>query len=277
MTIAIFYSDSHPEAYEYARKAENMLKSLQSDPLPCLGEHNPKKIYEYIKICDIVLVVGGDGTIMKYARLACKFNKPILGINSGRLGFLAGLEKSEIRELKNLVSGNYKIAKRMLISANIEGDQNSISALNDIVISRGACSSVMDFEIYKYGKIVCTFRADGVIAATPTGSTAYSLSAGGPIVEPDMECMILTPICPHSLSARSLIFNPYEKIRICFSPRDNSDAFIMYDGKLLDKFFKRGVLNVMHAKKYVNMITMPEQDFYKNVDRKLRGKDLYSY
>lgn len=275
MKISVFYSNNKSGAYNHVQKSKSVLEALGAEVLCCLENHEDENIHDWIKNCDIVLVIGGDGTIMRYSKLACKFERPILGINSGRLGFLAGLENNEIEKLKNLITGNYKIIKRMLISTKLKGQQNDITALNDIVISRGSYSPIMDFMIFRYGRVICKFRSDGVIVSTPTGSTAYSLSAGGPIVEPDVNCIILTPICPHSLSARSLVFDPNEEIEIQFVPRADSESFITYDGQLLGKFETSGVLKIKRAEKYVNMITMPDQDFYRNVDRKLMGKDLY--
>lgn len=274
MKTAVFYNKNKEDSELYAEKVENLLKTFDTEVFLCNDKCDLKTAEDIIKMCDMVLVIGGDGSIMRYSKLACEFNKPILGMNSGRLGFLAGLEKNEIRKLKNFVCGDYKIVKRMLVKANIEGVEKEVVALNDIVISRGSYSQIIDFRIIRYGRTICSFRSDGVIVSTPTGSTAYSLSAGGPIVEADMKCLILTPVCPHSLSARPLVLNPLEEIEIDFTFRDGSEAFVISDGELIKKMENQGRVKVKCYDKYVNMMTINNSDFYRNIDKKLIGKDL---
>ncbi len=275
MKIVIFYNKDNFNAQIYIKKIKSVLKSYDTEIFDYLKFTYKEQQKKILNECDVVLIIGGDGTIMHYSKFVCDYGKPVLGINSGRLGFLAGLEKSEPEQLKNLIDGEYKITERMLINAEINGKANVYSALNDIVISRDSNSQITDFKISRYGRLVCAFRADGVIAATPTGSTAYSLSAGGPIVEADMKCIIITPICPHSLSVRPMIFDAKGEIEIEFIQRPKSEIFIGYDGNAVLSFKNSGKVKIKSAEKYVKMITLPEQDFYKNVDKKLMGKDLF--
>lgn len=274
MKISVFYSNRKPDAYAYAQKIKSILGPLNAEVLVCPRRCTDNKIHELVNVCDIMLAIGGDGTIIRYSKLACKLDKPILGINSGRLGFLAGMEKNETEKLKNLVSGDYKIIKRMLISARVGEKQVEILALNDIVVSRGSYSAIMDFKICRFGRVLFTYRSDGVIMSTPTGSTAYSLSAGGPIVEPSVNCVILTPICPHSLSSRPLVLNADEEIEVQFVPRYKSETFITCDGRFISKSKTSGCLKVRRSEMCVSTIVFPKEDFYENVDRKLIGKDL---
>ncbi len=275
MKIIIFYNKENTAALICLKQVKEALGALNVEVSDYWELANEAQREEKLAESDIALIIGGDGTIMHYSKFVCEHKKPILGINSGRLGFLAGLEKSEIKNLRYLIAGKYKITERMLINAEISGNKNEYCALNDIVISRNSHSQIMDFKIFRCGKLVCTFRADGVIAATPTGSTAYSLSAGGPIVEADMDCIILTPICAHSLSVRPMVFNADGEIEIEFMSRKDLEAFISYDGNVLFNFEGSGQIKIKHAQKYVKMITLPEQDFYKNVDKKLIGKELF--
>ena len=177
---------------------------------------------------DILVVIGGDGTIIHSAKRAAEYSKPVLGLNAGRVGYLAGLEGNELDKLKNLITGDYKIKNRMLLSVKV-GDKEYFS-LNDAVISKGPLSRMIDITVTLDGEHI-SYRADGLIAATPTGSTAYSLSAGGPIVDPDLDTIILTPICPQSLYARPILIAPNEEIQISVTPPEDTGAYITIDGE----------------------------------------------
>lgn len=163
---------------------------------------------EMIRTCDIVIAVGGDGTIIH----AAKFGKPTLGINAGRIAFMAGLEPSELNMLSNLKTGKYELDRRMMLKAEIISPDSEVLSVhycvNDAVIARGFQIKMDDFVVEHNGKFLNKYTADGIIFSTPTGSTAYNLSAGGPVVEPQIESILLTPICTHSLFSRALIFKP---------------------------------------------------------------------
>lgn len=177
---------------------------------------------------EIFVVIGGDGTIIHTAKKAAEFNKPVLGINAGRVGYLSGLEGNELGKLKNLITGDFEVKNRMLLSVKV--DDKEYFCLNDAVISKGPISRMIDITIKLHGEDI-SYRADGIISATPTGSTAYSLSAGGPIVDPDHDSIILTPICPQSISARPIIIDPNEQVEIFVNPPEDTGAFITIDGE----------------------------------------------
>lgn len=184
--------------------------------------------------CDFLIAIGGDGTIIHAAHYISEFDKPVLGINAGTLGFMAGLEKEELSLLKNLISGEYVVEDRMMISAKLyEGDELMYerNCLNDVVVSRGGNMRLCDFQIQTGKSSTLTYRADGIIVATPTGSTAYSLSAGGPVVDTSIESIILTPICPHSLFARSLIFNGESELTLKVKGADGEKNVFSCDGE----------------------------------------------
>ena len=166
---------------------------------------------EMLALCDLVIAVGGDGSIIYAAHKAIRADKPVLGINAGRLAFLAGLEGHELPLLRNLLSGEYETQRRMLLRAQILQDGQVLHealCINDAVLSRTGAAKLTGVRVWTNGREMCEYLGDGVIVATPTGSTAYSLSAGGPIVDPVLESLLLTPICPHELSARTLLFAP---------------------------------------------------------------------
>ena len=156
------------------------------------------------KHVDFIVALGGDGTLISVARRAYKFDKPILGINAGNLGFLTDINPDNVEEfLDNFLNGNYRIDERMVIE--IEYKDRYLYAFNDVVISKDVISSMINVRVDTNESFLNTYRGDGVIVSTPTGSTAYNLSAGGPVVYPLTESFILTPICPHSLTQRPLI------------------------------------------------------------------------
>ncbi len=179
-------------------------------------------------ICDIdmAIIVGGDGTILKAARFYAPHNIPIFGINVGRLGFLSQLKVDEIESgLEKLINNNYKIDERLMLAFEHS------NALNDIVIKNSNSSKTVEFMVYLNDKPVCNYLADGMIISTPTGSTAYTLSAGGPVVEPSLEAIILVPICAHTLNARPLVIPADETIEI--RPQDYNENFTTFiDGQI---------------------------------------------
>ncbi|KOA20933.1 NAD kinase [Clostridium homopropionicum DSM 5847] len=188
---------------------------------------------ETTKNLDMVIVLGGDGTILRTARIISKFNVPILGINMGNLGFLASVEILELEEaFEKLSKGEYKVEDRMMLQCEVfsEDSQKTYNCLNDIVISKGALSRILKYDVYIDGEFYTSFKSDGIIISTPTGSTAYALSAGGPIIYPTLEIMSLTPICPHSLHSRSIILESNSEICIKVDSK-NERFFLTLDGQ----------------------------------------------
>ena len=167
--------------------------------------------------CDAVVAVGGDGSIIYAAHKAMRHSKPVLGINAGRLAFLAGLERHELGLLKSLKEGNYKVDRRMTLRADVIRNGEVVyhrHCINDAVIVREGKTQLIELKVNCDENHVNDYAGDGLIFATPTGSTAYSLSAGGPVVDPKIECLLMTPICTHSLFARSLVFGADAKFEI---------------------------------------------------------------
>ena len=188
---------------------------------------------ELMRCCDMVVSIGGDGTLIHAAKAAVLYDRPILGVNTGRLGFLTHMEPNELSGLKRLFSGDYLIEDRMMLEVvrlEPSGKESRFTALNDVVLSRGSLSRIIDLSIDCDGRPVSRYRADGLIFSTPTGSTAYSLSAGGPIIEPSMECIVMTPICPHSLYARTVVYTPDRTIGVQASFESMNEAYVTIDG-----------------------------------------------
>lgn len=220
---------------------------------------------------DMVIAVGGDGTIIHCARHAASAEKPILGINVGRLGFVAGLETDELDKLKNLVDGNYTIENRMMLEVRLENDgkQETHYALNDAVLARGSLSKILDLRVNFNDKNVCEYRADGLIIATPTGSTAYSLSAGGPVIDPSISCILLSPICPHSLLTRSVVFGPDARLSVFASSSYESEIFLTIDGDTSIQITDKQKIEFCRAKRSARIIKLKNNNFYEIVNEKL--------
>ena len=235
-----------------------------------------KKII-YSKV-DMILVLGGDGTLLSAAGDAAYYDVPVLGVNLGKLGFLAEVERSEIEQfLDKLFSGDFFIEDRMMLSACVNkpsGERVFFDALNDIVVTKGVNATLMDFDINICGEYVDDFKSDGIILATPTGSTAYSLSAGGPIVSPGIEAILLTPICPHKLYSRAMIVSSDDVINIKTTADEIFSAAVMADGQKKSDIKEGDVLTVKRSERVTRLIRFPEKGFYSILRHKLMGKEL---
>ncbi|HOO26092.1 MAG TPA: NAD(+)/NADH kinase [Clostridiales bacterium] len=189
---------------------------------------NKKEIFSK---ADIFIAIGGDGTIIRCAKEALQFNKPVLGINAGRLAFMAGLERHEIHLLKNLLTGEYCVEKRMLLKTVLTDGEKLFASdycVNDTVVTRPGRAKLLEIKVERHGKRLIKYYADGLIISTPTGSTAYSLSAGGPIIDPELESIMLTPICAHSLFARPFVLNSDSEI--CIKVPEEEEVIYFCDG-----------------------------------------------
>ena len=188
---------------------------------------------EAVRLADAAVVLGGDGTMLRIARAAAQNELPLLGINVGHVGFMTELEPAELGEMRGLLAGKYSIDSRMMLHVAVERHGRVVyenDALNDIVIAKGTAFRVVRVGISADGEEVTRFNGDGVIAATPTGSTAYGLSAGGPVIEPSAENLAVIPICAHALAAKSFVFAPERTLAITARCEGGSEVFISADG-----------------------------------------------
>lgn len=215
---------------------------------------------------EVIICLGGDGTFLKVARNAQLKNKPILGINLGNLGFLTEVEKSEIdNAIERIITDSYEVENRMMLEASIYSEGNIIVrelALNDVVISRGALSRILHLKTYINNEYVDAFPGDGLIISSPTGSTAYSLSAGGPIVEPDIDLVIVTPICPHILYSRSFITAGDRTVRVEVAESYTHEAMVTIDGQMGYEIKGGDYIEIKKAEKFVKMIRMNRKNFF---------------
>jgi len=179
--------------------------------------------------CDVIITVGGDGTILHHGKAAARLGKPLLGINMGRLGFMTSLELGELAYLEQLKAGSYHVCLRMMLDVKVGNDVHL--ALNDAVFYRDNNSKLPEFTVMCDGHVVSEVRADGLIVSTPTGSTAYALSAGGPIIEPWLDCIELSYLCAHSLFGRPLIFSAEHPVTVRHNDARKRSVFISVDGE----------------------------------------------
>ncbi len=222
--------------------------------------------------CDSVIAVGGDGTTLNVAKRASLIGKPTLGINAGRLGFMSGLERNELDLLSNLISGKYTVEQRMMLKADVIENGKHVSSnicLNDAVISRGDLARLIDINLFCEGRTVTTTRADGMIVSTPTGSTAYSMAAGGPVVSPDNSCFIVTPICPHSLVNRSIVFSSDKELELSVTNDVSNNAFLSIDGSDSIPLTPDTRIIISKSEYFTKLIKLKPDNFYEILNKKI--------
>lgn len=285
MKIAVIPNLSKKNADVYTSKVIKKIFSLNAEVLMLSDKQkffNDRKIKYYSNIgnlifnCDIVITIGGDGTIIHKAKHAARFSKPILGINLGKIGFVAGLEPTEIDKLEQLIKGEYTVERRMMLSVNVKKGETTrkFYALNDVVITKGVYSGLVNLNVTLNNDEITKYVADGIILATPTGSTAYSLSAGGPVIEPSMKCILLTPICQHSMFSRPVIFGENSKINITAKTREKDESVLSIDGGRPIIISDRDLVSVEAAKMTVSLIKLKNQNFYKVLNSKLSERRI---
>ncbi|MCX7842773.1 MAG: NAD(+)/NADH kinase [Clostridia bacterium] len=229
---------------------------------------------------DCIICLGGDGTFLKAARKAYTFQKPILGINLGSLGFLTEIDKNDIpAAVENIRNGKFTIEHRMMLDTAIIRENSIIArdiALNDIVISKGSLSRILHLKAFVNETLIDLIPGDGLIVSSPTGSTAYSLSAGGPIVEPDTDLMIVTPICPHILYSRSFVTTGDRIVSVVIEESGSYDAMVTVDGQNGYKVFGGDCIEVRKSPHFVKMIRLSSHDFFNVLRAKIydRGEKL---
>ncbi|MFT8889336.1 MAG: NAD(+)/NADH kinase [Ethanoligenens sp.] len=239
----------------------------------CLSGLQFLKADEIYNTADLIVVLGGDGTILHAAKLAAVRQLPVLGINVGRLGFMAGLELNELDRLARLVHGDYERDSRMMLEVSVDGTPIS-RALNDVVISKGAISRLIDIRVNCGERLVGNYRADGLIVFTPTGSTAYSLSAGGPVIDPEFESIGLTPICPHSLISRTILFSPDAEIGMAPEQLEEREAHLLVDGKQVMRLKNGMRVQVRRADRKTHLVRLKDISFYEVLNDKMNERSI---
>lgn len=221
---------------------------------------------------ELLIVLGGDGTLLNVAREICnKISVPIFGINIGNLGFLSSIEISDIdKAIEKIKNEEYRIDRRMLLHCHSGENENERidNALNDIVVARGVLSRMVKFQVFVDDKLYSTFKGDGLIVATPTGSTAYSFSAGGPFVYPNLDLITLTPICPHGKNVPTIVLDGSSKIEI-IPENGEEEIYLTIDGQKATKVKDRVPVTIRRAKKHAQVLLFDDYDYFKVLRAKL--------
>lgn len=285
--FALITNFNIPEKAETAKKiaqalleagGEIMVASFNREKLTKTGADDER--YTYLPLDDVyagadaIVVLGGDGTILESARRAANRGTPILGVNLGRLGFMAEIEPNELQLLPRLINDDFHIESRSMLRVELlseKGELRSVCyALNDATISNGSVSRIIDLALSENGAPVTTYRADGLIVATPTGSTAYSMSAGGAIVDPSVPCFCVTPICPHSFAARPLIFSDSSTLEVRNICVREKVLYLTVDGKMNFELYRNQTVRITKSELITRLIRFKDSGFYQKLCRKMR-------
>lgn len=221
---------------------------------------------ELCDVADLVIAIGGDGTMLYASQIVRESEIPILGINRGRLGFLADVTPDEmIASVEQVLRGEYTRDSRMLLEARLiteSGEETSAFALNDVVLKRRETGRMVDFSTRVDGVFVNTHSGDGMIVATPTGSTAYSLSCGGPIISPQLDAVVVVPVCPHTLTDRPIVIPADQSIEVVLLERDETKASITVDGRSMGEIRPVDRMIISKGKQRITLVHPPSYDFY---------------
>jgi NAD+ kinase len=222
---------------------------------------------------DAVVVLGGDGTMLAAARLLAGSDKPVVGVNLGTLGFLTSVRLEQLYPTMDaLLAGKYTLQERVMLKASVKRGGQVVSeqhVLNDIVINKGALARIIDLEAFIDGKFLTAFKADGLIIATPTGSTGYSLSAGGPIVHPSLSCIGITPICPHTLTNRPLILPETVVFEVLINS-ESEDVHLTLDGQVGSPLCSQDTVEARISQYRMFFVQSPHEDYYHMLRTKLK-------
>jgi len=265
--IGIIPNEKKDPSFEHTK---NLIKYLSGKNINAYVSKNYDE--DLNTACNLFIVLGGDGTMLKVASKAAQYHIPVIGINLGRIGFMSEIESDEINLLDNLFNGDYEIKSRMMLNVEIIKENDEIihagTALNDAVVKNGAIAKLIEIDLLCDEIKITKYRADGVIVATPTGSTAYSMSAGGPIIDPNIECLCVTPICPHSLINRPLIFSHGSVLEIK-NKNINSDVYLSIDGQINMKLGENDNVRIKKSGFAAKFVIIKKHGFFDVVREKI--------
>lgn len=276
MRIAVIPNNRSAQVSVLTAQVCERLKNAGAEvvAIGCVGGlPSSAEIAARLRDCSVAIALGGDGTIMHVAKAAATVGCPVLGINGGHLGFLAGIEQDELAVLDDLLGGTYSEENRTLLRVTVqkEDGEHTFLAMNEAVISRGALSRLVELHIAGNGQEILSCSGDGAIVATPTGSTAYSLSAGGPVVDPSVACILLTPVCPHTLDSRTRIL-PSDSVLTVTAVTNDGEAFITLDGEENIALAATDRVIIRQADEVARLIRLKPTTFYDAFSRKLTDR-----
>lgn len=253
--------------------ANGITPMMESDSIARLGLNlEPYTVPQMRQMADFVVVLGGDGTMLYTSRIFRLINIPILAFNMGRLGFIMELELSDIEKIiADAMENKLLIKRRMKLTSEILCKNELVfeeEALNEIVINKGAPSRMLELSIFIDGELVTRYRSDGVIISTPTGSTGYTISAGGPIVHPDLDTIIISPICPHALNIRPIVVSQFSIVCVRIESQ-YVEAFVTYDGQVVRPFTHDHEIVIKKSPVYANIAVKQDRSYYTVLREKL--------
>jgi NAD+ kinase len=259
------------EVIDWLEKRGHQVVAPPADRLLDFRPELRADVRKLVKEADFLVAFGGDGTILRAAEYVYEKEIPVLGVNLGKLGFLTRVEPQEVFEaLEVALSGNAEKDRRMLLQCVLESKGGVVKsfALNECVISKTAGERMISLSIFVDGEHFLSYAADGVIFSTPTGSTAYSLSAGGPVLSPKSEAMVLTPVCPHTLFMRSIVFSSQEVLKVVLK-REDQPISVKMDGKRVWKLEDEGEITILKSDRYFTLLSFGKKSFYAIFKEKL--------
>ena len=269
-----------------AQAAERILRGAGVETVMCLpfavengSVELPRHIRfrdtrEELKTADVLVCFGGDGTILHAAKEANACRVPVLGVNLGSVGFMAELEQGELSMLARLAGGKYTLEERMMLDVTVRREGKvlySDLALNDAAVTKGAVARVVGLEVYGDKTLISSFSADGVVVSTPTGSTAYAMSAGGPIVEPTAENIIVTPICPHALTARPIVLGRGRTVSVKLGRMTRRNVYLSVDGGQAFRLNGSDTVELRESRSKTRLVRVTGRSFYEILNHKLGG------
>jgi len=270
--VGIIANSTKEKAPEYALRLAGWLSERDVEVLfeeEIAGKTNMPGVArdKLASAVDMLVVFGGDGTLLMAGRLAMGSDVPILGINMGGFGFMTVVNLDEMLDaMEVILDGKCSVSRRMMLNVSVEGTQHP--AFNDVVINRGNLSRMVNLETFVDGKYLGTFKADGLIISTPTGSTAYSLSSGGPIIMPELNSIIVNPICPHTLTNRPIVLPPEAVVEVVVWTKEG-EASVTLDGQDLFILRSGDRVNIRKSKDYINLVESPHRDYLEILRTKL--------
>ena len=278
--VAIFAKVHDPRCLGIASDLINWLEEKGCTPLPeaqltrQLGYHRVLSEAEVRDQAELVVVLGGDGTLISVARLFSGRDVPILGVNLGSLGFLTEITVEELyTRLEKVLEGNPRVSERMMLEVTLHREGQEIEkchVLNDMVINKGALARIVDLETKVNRHFLTTYKADGLIISTPTGSTGYSLSAGGPIIHPLMSCIVITPICPHTLTNRPIVVTDESVVSITVASSFDEKVYLTLDGQVGFELREGDSVEVRKALKTTALVMSKTRDYFELLRTKLK-------
>ena len=253
------------------KKICGCVADVQIMPLPEMGAD-----LQMYAGTDLLVVFGGDGTIIDVARVTASMNIPIVGVNFGHIGYMAGIEAADADGILQVIRGDFEIQRRMMLDVSIMRDGEKLTpthpALNDVVLSNGPIPRLLNFDMYCSGRFSQSLRSDGIVIATPTGSSAYSMSAGGPVLDPMMFCICATPICCHNLNSRPIIYRENAVLEIRNMRCRKNSIYLSVDGKEVIEICDGDVIRISKSAYTVPLVWPGKKNFVEVLNSKLSGK-----